>query len=158
MGIDPSIDIDYRSLDAEQNDIFLFTTDGITGHVTDHRMQELLADHGSNLQACASKLLEESLHNGSTDNVTCQLIRVLSVPQETEDDIYQKINELPFPPDLSPGVKIDGYEILRELHASRRSEVFLATDSQTGEKVILKTPSINYRDDPEYLDSFLHEE
>ncbi len=158
MGIDPSIDIDYRSVDAVQNDIFLFTTDGITGHVTDHRMQELLADHGSNLQACASKLLEESLHNGSTDNVTCQLIRVLSVPQETEDDIYQKINELPFPPDLSPGVKIDGYEILRELHASRRSEVFLATDSQTGEKVILKTPSINYRDDPEYLDSFLHEE
>jgi len=158
MGIAASIDIDYRSIDAEQSDIFLFTTDGITGHLTDHRIQELLAEHGSNLQACASKLLEESLHNGSTDNVTCQLLRVLSLPQETADDIYQKINELPFPPDLSPGVKIDGYEILRELHASRRSEVFLASDIQNNEKIILKTPSANYRDDPEYLDGFLHEE
>jgi serine/threonine protein kinase len=158
MGIDASIDIDYRSIDAEQNDIFLFTTDGITGHLTDHRMQELLVENGNNLQACASKLLEESLHNGSADNVTCQLLRVLSLPRETEDDIYQKINELPFPPSLSPGVKIDGYEILRELHASRRSEVFLASDTQSEEKVILKTPSVNYRDDPEYLDGFLHEE
>lgn len=158
MGIDASIDIDYRSVGVEEDDIFLFTTDGITGHLTDHRMQELLAEHGSNLQACASKLLEESLHNGSTDNVTCQLIRVLSLPLETEDDVYQKVNELPFPPDLRPGIKIDGYEILRELHASHRSEVFLAADMQSGEKVILKTPSVNYRDDPDFLDSFLHEE
>ncbi len=68
------------------------------------------------------------------------------------------MHDLPFPPELSPGVKIDGDEILRELHASRRSEVFLAVDIRTGEKVILKTPSVNYRDDPEYLDGFLHEE
>jgi serine/threonine protein phosphatase PrpC len=158
MGIDASIDIDYRSVGVEEDDIFLFTTDGITGHITDHRITELLNEHGRNLQACSSALLAESLHNGSTDNVTCQLLRVLSLPMETEDDIYQKINELPFPPDLSPGMKIDGYEILRELHASRRSEVFLAVDQQSGDKIILKTPSINYRDNAEYLDGFLHEE
>ncbi len=158
MGIDASIDIDYRSIGVEQDDIFLFTTDGITGHITDHRIQELLNEHGNNLQACSSALLAESLHNGSTDNVTCQLLRVLSLPLETEDDIYQKINELPYPPDLSPGMKIDGYEILRELHASRRSEVFLAVDQQSGDRIILKTPSVNYRDDAEYLDGFLHEE
>jgi serine/threonine protein kinase len=158
MGIDPSIDIDYRSTGVEKDDIFLFTTDGITGHLTDHRMQELLNEHGNNLQACANALLTESLKNGSSDNVTCQIVRVLSLPLETEDDIYQKINELPFPPDLSPGVRIDNFKILRELHASRRSEVFLATDMDSEEKVILKTPSVNYRDDPEYLDGFLHEE
>ncbi len=158
MGIDASIDIDYRSVGVEKDDIFLFTTDGITGHLTDHRITELLNEHGNNLQACSSALLSESLHNGSTDNVTCQLLRVLSLPLETEDDIYQKINELPFPPDLSPGMKIDGYEILRELHASRRSEVFLVVDQQSGDKLILKTPSVNYRDNAEYLDGFLHEE
>ena len=158
MGIDASIDIDYRSVGVEEDDLFLFTTDGVTGHLTDHRITELINDHGSNLQACSSALLAESLHNGSTDNVTCQLLRVLSLPLETEDDIYQKINELPFPPDLSPGIKVDGYEILRELHASHRSEVFLAVDQQSGDKITLKTPSVNYRDNAEYLDSFLHEE
>ena len=53
---------------------------------------------------------------------------------------------------------IDGYKILRELHASKRSEVFLALDDETGQRVALKTPSINYRDDAAYLEGFLHEE
>lgn len=158
MGIDATIDIDYKALAIEPGDIFLFTTDGISGHVTDNRLRDLLREYGVNLQACAKAMLEESLRNGSTDNVTCQLVRVRELPTQTEDDILQQITELPFPPDLSPGMKIDGYEILRELHASRRSEVFLANDSESGEKVILKTPSVNYRDDPAYLEGFLHEE
>ncbi|MCP5318357.1 MAG: bifunctional protein-serine/threonine kinase/phosphatase [Chromatiaceae bacterium] len=158
MGIDATIDIDYKALAVEPGDIFLFTTDGISGHVTDNRLRDLLREYGVNLQACAKAMLEESLRNGSTDNVTCQLVRVRELPTQTEDDILQQITELPFPPDLSPGMKIDGYEILRELHASRRSEVFLANDSESGEKVILKTPSVNYRDDPAYLEGFLHEE
>jgi hypothetical protein len=158
MGIDAHMDIDYRALAVETGDLFLFTTDGVTGYLTDNRLRQLLRERGDNLQACANRIMEEALHAGSHDNVTCQLIRVLSLPQQTEDDILQKITELPFPPPLSPGMKIDGYEILRQLHASRRSEVFLAREMETGHKVILKTPSENYRDDPAFLEAFLHEE
>lgn len=158
MGIDAHLDIDYKSLATEPGDIFLFTTDGITGHVTDNRLRQFLSEHGDNLQACSNGILEESLHNGSTDNVTVQLLKVLELPTQNEDDILQQITELPFPPDLSNGMKIDGYELLRELHASRRSEVFLAQSQETGEKVILKTPSVNFRDDPAYIEGFLHEE
>ncbi|MEA3276590.1 MAG: protein kinase, partial [Pseudomonadota bacterium] len=158
MGVDAHVDIDCRSLAAEPGDVFLFATDGITGHVTDHRLTQLLTAHGDNLQACANTIMEEALRNGSTDNVTCQLLRVVALPTQTEDDILQQITELPFPPDLAPGMKIDGYEILRELHASSRSEVFLALDTESGQKVILKTPSVNFRDDPVYMEAFLHEE
>ncbi len=158
MGIDAHLDIDYKTLATETGDIFLFTTDGITGHLTDNRMQQLIKEQPDNLQACANAILEESLHNGSADNVTCQLLKIIELPQQTEDDILQKITELPFPPNLAPGMKIDGYEILRELHASSRSEVFLARDNESNEKVILKTPSINFRDDAVYIEGFLHEE
>lgn len=158
MGVDAHLDVDYKSLATEPDDIFVFTTDGITGHLTDNRLSELLAEHGHNLQACANAIMEEALHNGSTDNVTCQLLKVLELPTQNEDDILQQINELPFPPNLAPGMKIDNYELLRELHASSRSEVFLARDRRSDDKVILKTPSINFRDDPEYLEGFLHEE
>ncbi len=51
-------------------------------------------------------------------------------------------------------MKIDGYEILREMHASKRSEVFLALDLTSGDKVVLKTPSVNYRDDADYPGGF----
>ncbi|MCU7959536.1 MAG: protein phosphatase 2C domain-containing protein [gamma proteobacterium symbiont of Bathyaustriella thionipta] len=128
MGIDAHLDIDYRSLACETDDVFLFITDGISGHLTDNRLSTLLAEHGDNLQAGANALVEEALHNGSCDNVTVQLLKVLQLPTQNEDDILQQITELPFPPPLAAGMKIDGVEILRELHATSRSEVFLAQD------------------------------
>ncbi|MCW8962977.1 MAG: protein kinase [Gammaproteobacteria bacterium] len=158
MGIDPNVDIDYKSLAVEPDDIFLFVTDGISGHVTDNRLKQLIIAHHDNLQACTKAMMEEALHKGSVDNVTCQLLKVISLPTQDEDDILQKITELPFPPFLGPGMTIDNYEILRELHVSKRSEVFLALDKENDSRVILKTPSVNYRDEPAYLDGFLHEE
>jgi serine/threonine protein kinase len=53
---------------------------------------------------------------------------------------------------------LDGYRIERELHASARTQVYLATDEETGTSVVIKTPSVNYSDDPTYLDMFVHEE
>lgn len=158
MGADPHIDIDYHSITVEPGDLFLFTTDGVHDFMTHQEMVKILRAQDHNLQACANSLVETAMAHGSNDNVSCQLIRVLELPQETEDDILRRVSDLPFPPDLSVGVTIDGYKILRELHASSRSEVFLALDTETKQKVVLKTPSVNFRDDPAFLDNFLHEE
>lgn len=53
---------------------------------------------------------------------------------------------------------MDGYRIERELHASNRTQVYLATDQETGQRVVIKTPSVNYEDDPTYLEMFVQEE
>ncbi len=158
MGADPHVDIDYRKVALEPGDLLLFSTDGVHEYLTDTQLQRFVEEFGYNLQQAANRIVETALKNGSGDNVTCQLVRILALPSEKEEDILLRLSELPFPPDLRPGMRIDGYEILRELHASRRSEVFLALDTESGDKVVLKTPSANYRDDPEYLDAFLHEE
>ena len=52
----------------------------------------------------------------------------------------------------------DGYRIVRELHASSRSHVYLAVDDETGAQVVIKTPSIDLQGDPAYLERFLMEE
>ena len=52
----------------------------------------------------------------------------------------------------------DGYEIVREVHNSSRSHVYLAVDIETGKQVILKVPSIDLRNDASYLERFLMEE
>lgn len=157
MGADPHVDIDYKSLSVEAGDVFLFSTDGIHEYLTRKDITDTLAAE-PHLQACVNRLVEQALHNGSHDNVTCQLLRVVRLPPAEEEELYRQITELPFPPNLSPGVTIDGYKILRELHASKRSEVFLAQDIENGQQVVLKTPSVNFRDDPEFLNGFLHEE
>lgn len=158
MGADPNIEIDYRAVAVETGDILLFTTDGVHDFLSQPQLQRILLQHQRSLQVCANSLVEKALENGSNDNASCQLIRIESLPLETEADIFQRISDLPFPPDLRPGMVIDGYKILRELHASKRSEVFLAIDGESGQRVALKTPSINYRDDAGYLEGFLHEE
>jgi serine/threonine protein kinase len=55
-------------------------------------------------------------------------------------------------------MQFDGYEILRELHHSSRSHVYLARDLESGQQVALKTPSVDLRDDAAYLERFLMEE
>ena len=71
--------------------------------------------------------------------------------------MYTKLNDLPFPPFLSPSMMIDGYRIISELHASNRSQVYLVEDVNTHTKYVMKTPSLNYDDDVAYKERFVME-
>jgi serine/threonine protein kinase len=55
-------------------------------------------------------------------------------------------------------MSFDGYRIVRELHASSRSHLYLATDGEDPAPVVIKTPSVDLRDDPAYLERFLMED
>jgi serine/threonine protein kinase len=56
------------------------------------------------------------------------------------------------------GMVFDGYRIVRELHGSSRSHIYLAVDIETDAVVTIKIPSIDLRDDPAYLKRFMMEE
>ncbi|MBI3772108.1 MAG: bifunctional protein-serine/threonine kinase/phosphatase [Gammaproteobacteria bacterium] len=158
MGADISIEIDYRSLPVENDDLYLLTTDGVHDYVNDKTLLELCQLHATQPERAARAIATRALENGSHDNVTCQLLAVTSLPDQNEEEFYRHLTELPFPPPLESGQIIDGYKILRELHASKRTQVYLALDTESNEKVIMKTPSVNFEDDAHYIDGFLHEE
>jgi len=86
------------------------------------------------------------------------LLRVEALPAPEANEIYRQVAELPFAPLLEARMNFDGYQIVREIRGSSRSHIYLAVDSETGEKVVLKTPSIDLRDDPACLERFLMEE
>ena len=52
----------------------------------------------------------------------------------------------------------DGYRIVREIHGSSRSHIYLAVDIETENPVAIKIPSIDLRDDPAYIKRFMMEE
>ena len=158
MGIELHMEIDYRALPVEQDDIYLLTTDGVHDYLDDTALAAFIYDRDSDPDTTARRIAEQALANGSHDNVTCQVLHIDQLPDLDENEFYQKFSELPFPPALEPGMVLDGYKVVRELHASKRTQVYLAIDAQTDRKVILKTPSVNYNDDAEYIDGFLHEE
>ena len=158
MGIEAHLDIDYRNFLLEAGDTFVFSTDGVHEYVDDATLLKKITDNTSNLDRASREITALAMESGSDDNVTCQIVRFNQKPQVNEEEIYRKLTELPFPPDLNAGMILDGYRIERELHASTRTQVYLATDEDTDTQVVIKTPSVNYSDDPTYLDMFVHEE
>lgn len=158
MGIDVHLDIDFRSLPVETADAYLLTTDGIHDFVDDTSMKRILMENLEDPETCVANLVRKAASNRSHDNLSAQLVCIKDLPDGNENEFYRKLTELPFPPPLEPGMILDGYKILGEIHASKRTQVYLALDTETGQQVVLKTPSVNYDDDPEYIDQFLHEE
>jgi serine/threonine protein kinase len=158
MGIELHIEIDYRDTGVDIGDYFIFTTDGIHGYISDEDIARIVLEHTQDLNKACQLVVSEAFAKDSPDNLTCQILRVESLPSQDANAFFNKLTELPFPPPLSHGMHLDGYHILRELYASKRTQVYLAHDEETQKKVILKTPSINFEDDPAYIDRFLHEE
>ncbi len=158
MGAGTRLDIDYFQVPVAQGDIFVLATDGVHDYLDRNHLVGLIAQGGDNLDGTAKAIVETALARGSPDNLTCQVARVLSLPLRDPDEVYQELTALPFPPELEPGMVIDGYRVLREIHTSKRTQIYLALDIETDTRVVLKTPSVNYQDNPAYLECFLLEE
>lgn len=158
MGIDYRLDIDYKTLPVEVGDLFFFSTDGVHDYLSDKLILEALSSEEQDLTLLCEQLVAQSLENGSVDNVSCQAIQITELPSQDPDEVFSQLTKLPFPPELYEGVVLDGYRITRELHASSTSQLYLAVDTDTNEKVVIKTPSVNFEDDPAYLERFQLEE
>jgi len=157
VGIDIHLDIDYTSTRVEAGDIFILTTDGVHDFVDDNDIARLVSA-AQDLDSAAKAVGQFALANDSNDNITCQVLRVESLPLQSANEAVDALTKLPFPPDLKPGMILDGYRIEREIHASKRTQVYKATDTTNEQIVVIKTPSVNFEDDPGYIESFVREE
>ncbi len=158
LGINERLEIDYKQLTLEVGDIFVLATDGIYEYAPEEFIVETIRTHENELDNAAQIIMEEAYQQGSTDNLTIQIVKVEQLPLENASEIYQKLTTLPFPPTLNARMQFDGYEIIREVYASSRSHVYLAMDIETKTQIIIKTPSIELRDNVAYLERFLMEE
>ncbi|PKM37118.1 MAG: protein kinase [Gammaproteobacteria bacterium HGW-Gammaproteobacteria-10] len=158
LGIDHHLEIDYQALPIEMGDRFLLMTDGVYEFVNHVFIINAIKKHGDDLATAATMIVNEAYRQGSSDNLTMQIVDVEELPNQNADEIYRQITELPFPPTLNARMIFDGYQIMRELHNSSRSHVYLAMDTETNIPVVIKTPSIDLRNDPAYLESFLMED
>ncbi|MFA7316913.1 MAG: bifunctional protein-serine/threonine kinase/phosphatase [Sulfuricella sp.] len=158
--IDARLDIDYHTRALQAGDCFILTTDGVHDVLRAEGMEQILAACPGDPQKQAEALVVQAFSQGSQDNITCQVLCIETLPQAGKDEFLEQLTRLPFPPDLKAGQVLDGYRILRELNATSRSQVYLAEDTldPQARKVVVKTPSQNYNDDPLYIEQFLHEE
>ena len=142
LGINSQLEIDYRTLPLTDGDLFFLATDGVYESISPQSVCEIVRQHLDDLDTAAKMIVQLAYQQGSTDNLTAQLVRVVHLPQQDAKEIYRQLTELPFPPLLEARMRFDGYKIVRKLHASNRSHVYLATDETTDRPVVIKTPSV----------------
>src|SRR3954467_8972186 len=158
LGFNPEIEIDYQSLPIDRGDIFLLATDGAYEYASSRFIADAIQGSADDLDRAAGAIVAEAHRRGSQDNLTVQIVRIDGLPDGRVDDVFGSAAALPLPPLLQARMLFDGYQIIRELHASNRSHIYLAADVENDELVALKIPSIDLRDDPAYLKRFMMEE
>lgn len=158
LGVNPQIEIDYQMLRTEPGDVFVLATDGIYEHLSARRIAMAVNEGHADLDGAAKAIVDQAYEAGSTDNLTVQIVRVDEVPDGAAAEVFAQGTELPLPPLLEARQVFDGYRIVRELHGSSRSHIYLAVDIESDAVVTIKIPSIDLRDDPAYLKRFMMEE
>ena len=157
VGLDVNLDVDYRREEVNEGDLFCLSTDGLHEFVSDEQMVRVLQAEAADLTAGAEQLNQLALDHGSTDNVSSLLLRVDGLSKLSEEEVFRQVSRLPFPPELYPGMTMDGYRVERDVKSSSRSQVFLVRDIESDERFIMKTPSVNFEDDTAYLERFAME-
>lgn len=157
FGMTADLAVDAREVPLSAGDRLIFSTDGVHDYLSDTAILRLLHTH-DDLNIAARAIVDAAFDAGSIDNLTCQIVRIDDPGRDTQASYQTRLAALPFPQELSVGQSFEGYRILRELHVSARSQVYLAQDLASGRRLVIKTPSINFEDDSDHIRMFVREE
>ena len=152
MGFDLDINVDYKTFALEEGDQFLLTTDGVHDYLDDNLI-EILLNRGISIK----ELVDRALDSGSQDNISAAWLSVRQLPEKNLSEAFDELSEKVIPPDLQKGMKINGFEIESLIQSSAKMQLYLARDLDSSQQVALKTPSVNFEDDPLYLQHFSYE-
>lgn len=157
LGARPGVEIDYRIAALHDGDVLVLSSDGVHEHVSGELIASAIAADPDDLDAAARRIVNAALEAGSDDNLTVQIVRIDTTPND-DDPVFDDDSALEGAVPPEPGAMLDGYRIIRQVYVSHRSHVFLAIDTHTGAHVALKTPATEMRANPAEMKRLMMEE
>ncbi len=137
VGLDDRVRIDFLQGELHIGDVFVLTTDGVHG-VLKHTRLAALAREGD-AQAASHAIVMAALGAGTRDNATALVLRVRGLaPGRLEDSLLQG-RQLPVPPRLKVGDRLDDYTITAQISNSGVHRLYQARVIGTHELVAIKT-------------------
>jgi protein phosphatase len=82
LGTDPDVDVDTFTVEAEDGDVFVLCSDGLTDMVGDDEIGEVLAASRENLKEAAEELVRRANKAGGQDNITVVAFEMTDEPDE----------------------------------------------------------------------------
>src|SRR3982751_4532040 len=89
LGAEDGVEVDMNTLDVEDGTAFLLCSDGITRHIQDDEIRELLLS-GQDIEDVCAEMKKRCYERGAEDNLTAVIVRVGDMertisPEEAED-------------------------------------------------------------------------
>jgi protein phosphatase len=76
VGTDPDVDVDGFTIEAEEGDVFLICSDGLSDMVEDEEILELLHANRDDLEKAVRALVAAANRGGGEDNITAVAFRI----------------------------------------------------------------------------------
>src|SRR3954447_14619392 len=90
LGAESSVEVDMKTIEIEDGTVFLLCSDGITRHIPDTEIRELLT-RIPNLENACAEMKRRCFERGAEDNLTAVMVRVGEAVNATVYDDEQTI-------------------------------------------------------------------
>jgi hypothetical protein len=97
LGAEPSVEVDMKTMEIEDGTSFLLCTDGITRHIPDHELGDLISS-GQPLDAVCAEMKRRCYERGAEDNLTAVIVQ-FGTPRYTAD--ADRTIDATLPPELA---------------------------------------------------------
>ena len=85
LGADTTVDVEMKTIMFEPNTTFLLCSDGITRHIEDHELRQLL-NSADSLEKVCEDMKHICYSRGAEDNLTAVIVRIPGLIGETDSD------------------------------------------------------------------------
>ncbi len=104
LGAENDVDVDMKIMEVDDGTQFLLCTDGITRHIPDHEIRQLLLT-SDDLTAACEEMKRRCFERGAEDNLTAVLVSVgtLISPKDRAEDVEKTISPETVPVAAIPG-------------------------------------------------------
>jgi protein phosphatase len=134
VGTDPDVDVDGFTIEAQDGDVFLICSDGLSDMVSDEEILELLHQNRDDLDKAVKALVAAANRGGGEDNITAVAFRISSEAAPNLEDTV-----------AMPAITFDGDE------PDEQTREYVEADP--GEGTMIVAPDEQQRDVPELTDA-----
>jgi PPM family protein phosphatase len=134
VGTDPDVDVDRFTIEAQDGDVFLICSDGLSDMVSDEEILELLHQNRDDLDKAVKALVAAANRGGGEDNITAVAFRISSEAAPNLEDTV-----------AMPAITFDGDE------PDEQTREYVETDPGGGTMIV--APDEQRRDVPELTDA-----
>ncbi len=132
VGTDPDVDVDGFTIEAQDGDVFLICSDGLSDMVSDEEILELLHQNRDDLDKAVKALVAAANRGGGEDNITAVAFRISSEAAPNLEDTV-----------AMPAITFDGDE------PDEQTREYV----ETGGGTMIVAPDEQRRDVPELTDA-----